>query len=82
MIPHIKDKVKRLAEINSDYDKAIQEDHKSPLINPFVVERINIINYLKMMNVIDLDPIKGGFYFIGNNSLEYTNFYLQIFENN
>lgn len=43
-------------------------------------ERSSIVNFLKIMEIIELDK-NGGFHFIGEKSSEYKRFYLNCYKN-
>jgi len=69
----IRDKVSRLAEINC-------AGSLFPLGEELKHERQVIVNYLKILEVIELDE-NGGFHFIGEKSDDMKKLYLDCFEN-
>lgn len=69
----MRNKIERLAEINAANSMMdIGTDLRD--------ERQTIVNYLKIMEKIELDP-NGGFHFIGKDSKENTNIYKNSFDN-
>jgi hypothetical protein len=69
----ILEKIGRLAQINC-------AGSMMKLGVPLVEERKIIVNYLKVMEVIEVNS-KGGFWFVGDKTEEYKKIYKDVFDN-
>ena len=70
----MKEKIERLASINSANSMIGISDEMRD-------ERQIIVNYLKVMDVIEVGERKGDFHFIGEKADEYKEIYLYQYEN-